>query len=246
MDKEKSEATAISQKTLDELVNLLSSSNKEDNYDDIVDVHLKALDDLVNVNSLFTIAVFVGLSFDSRNQQSLEGRRECDPDVGLAKRLILYEVISFSCFLLSSLCSKSLKVLINLEKIKRKIKLKRIPKLERLCKNILLSGTWRRFLLVLSIVASFIGIILLTLSMVYVIQIRVGKLSCGSDYALTSVASLCGIVLFSLLLYAPSMVFAVIATAPRQWGLSHNCATLCYITGVEYKFSSELECAWWI
>ena len=102
-------ATAISQKTLDELVNLQSSSNKEDICHDIIDVHLKALDDLVNVNSLFTIAVFVGLSFASRNQRSLEGRPECDPDVSLGKRLILYEVISVACFLLSSLCSKSLK-----------------------------------------------------------------------------------------------------------------------------------------
>lgn len=216
MDKEKLEAMAISQKALDEPVNLLSSSKKEDIYDDIIDVHLKALDDLVNVNSLFTIAVFVGLSLASRNQRSLDGRPECDPDVGLGKRLILYEAISFACFLLSSLCSKSLKVLINLEKIKRKIKVKRTPKLEGLFKNILLSGTWRLFLLVLSIVALFIGIVFLTLSMVYVIQIRVGKLSCGCDYALTSVASLCGIVLLSLLLYAPSMVFAVIATAPRH------------------------------
>ncbi|KDO58538.1 hypothetical protein CISIN_1g042299mg [Citrus sinensis] len=186
---------AISQKALDEPVNLLSSSKKEDIYDDIIDVHLKALDDLVNVNSLFTIAVFVGLSLASRNQRSLDGRPECDPDVGLGKRLILYEAISFACFLLSSLCSKSLKVLINLKKSRERSKL---------------------FLLVLSIVALFIGIVFLTLSMVYVIQIRVGKLSCGCDYALTSVASLCGIVLLSLLLYAPSMVFAVIATAPRH------------------------------
>ncbi|GAY51638.1 Maternal effect embryo arrest protein [Citrus sinensis] len=216
MDKEKSEATAISQKTLDELVNLLSSSNKGDICDDIIDVHLKALDDLVNVNSLFTIAVFVGLSLASRDQRSLDDRLECDPDVSVGKRLILYEVISFACFLLSSLCSKSLKVLINLKKIKRKIKLKRIQKLEGPFKNILLSGTWRLFLLVLSIVASFIGIVFVTLSMVNVIQVKVGKLSCGSVYALTSVASLCGIVLLSLLLYAPSMVFAVIATAPRH------------------------------
>ncbi|KAK9222862.1 hypothetical protein WN944_011302 [Citrus x changshan-huyou] len=61
----------------------------------------------------------------------------------------------------------------------------------------------------LSIVASFAGIRFLTLSMVCVIQVRVGKLYCGSNYALTSVASLCGIVLLSLLLYAPSMVFAL-------------------------------------
>lgn len=214
--------TQIHQRTLDDLVKLLSTSNNsnkktDDNFDDdvIIEVHQKALDDLVNVNSLFTIAVFVGLSFATPHQESLESRRECDPDPGMAKRLIQYEVISFACFLLSSLGAKSLKVLINLEKIKKKIK--RIPKLESLLKKFLLSGTWRRFLLSLSIAASFIGIVLLTLSMVYVIQIRVGRLSCGSDYALHSVASLCGIVLVSLLLYAPSMLFAVVATAPQNY-----------------------------
>ncbi|KAK9226391.1 hypothetical protein WN943_011438 [Citrus x changshan-huyou] len=199
-----------------ELVNFQSSSNKEDIYDDIIDVHLKALDDLVNVNSLFTIAVFVGLSFASRNQRSLEGRPECDPDVTSGKDSSYTKLYQSPASSYRAYAQSHSKALINLEKFKGKIKVKRIPKLEGLFKNILLPGTWRLFLLVLSIVASFAGIRFLTLSMVCVIQVRVGKLYCGSNYALTSVASLCGIVLLSLLLYAPSMVFAVIATASRH------------------------------
>ncbi|TXG60701.1 hypothetical protein EZV62_015274 [Acer yangbiense] len=183
-------------------------------YDEIIDVHLTALDDLVNVNSLFTIAVFIGMSVASPNQQSLEIRQECDAGPLLSKRLILYEVVSFACFLLSSLSAKSLKVLINLKKIKRKIK--RIPKVDRLFKDVLLSEFWGRALLALSIVASFVGIVLLTMSMANVIQIMVGKLSCGSNYAQRSVVCLVVIVITALLLYAPSMLYVVIATAPRD------------------------------
>ncbi|TXG60700.1 hypothetical protein EZV62_015273 [Acer yangbiense] len=148
-------------------------------YDEIIDVHLTALDDLVNVNSLFTIAVFIGMSIASPNQHSLEIRQECDTGPILSKRLILYEVVSFACFLLSSLLAKSLKVLINLKKIKRKIK--RIPKVDRLFKDI-----------------------------------KVGKLSCGSDYAQHSVVCLVVIVTTALLLYTPSMLYVVIAIAARD------------------------------
>ncbi|KAK2633406.1 hypothetical protein Ddye_032668 [Dipteronia dyeriana] len=56
-------------------------------------------------------------------------------------------------------------------------------------------------------------IVLLTLSMVYVIQIRVGKLTCGSGHAITAVAPLCVIVFAALLFYVPSMAYAVIVTA---------------------------------
>ncbi|KAJ4730360.1 maternal effect embryo arrest 60 [Melia azedarach] len=177
---------------------------------ELIDVHQKALDDIVNVNSLFTIAVFVGLSFAAPHQRSLENREECNPDPEMAKRLILYEVTSFACFLLSSLGAKALKVLLNLKIIKKK--LKPIPKFQSAFK-ILLSDTWRRFLLALSIVSSFVGVVLLMLSMIEVIQIRVGKLGCGSYYAMQSVGILCAVVLTALLLYAPSMVYAVIATA---------------------------------
>ena len=54
------------------------------------------------MNSLFTLAVFVGLSQASPSIRSLENRDECDAGPGLAKMLVLYEVVAFACFLLSS------------------------------------------------------------------------------------------------------------------------------------------------
>ncbi|XP_057985126.1 uncharacterized protein LOC110652445 isoform X1 [Hevea brasiliensis] len=162
---------------------------------DPIEIHQKALDDLVNVNSLFTIAVFVGLSFASPGQHSLENRPECDADPGMAMRLILYEVISFACFLLSSLVAKTLKVHLN------------IYQEDEFKQWHLKLG--RGFMLYLSAIASIVGVVFLALSMANVIQIRIGKLSCGSVYAYRAVGSLCGIVLLALFIYVPSMFYAI-------------------------------------
>ncbi|KAK2651542.1 hypothetical protein Ddye_011398 [Dipteronia dyeriana] len=151
-DHQNQTAEFLLQKTLEDLVKALSSTKYHDKTNACIEVQQKALDDLVNVNSLFAIAVFVGMAFANPNQRSLENRPECDPDPGLGKMLIIYEVNSFACFLLSSLVAKSTKI-------------------------------------------------------------RVGKLFCGSDYAIRAVAPLCEIVFTALLLYVPSMAYAVIVSA---------------------------------
>ncbi|KAK1578816.1 hypothetical protein Q3G72_033333 [Acer saccharum] len=211
-------AEEMLQKTLENLVetqkNLvetLSSKKENDKIKACIEVHQKALDDLVNVNSLFTIAVFVGLAYANPSQRSLENRPECDPDPGLGKRLIIYEVNSFACFLFSSLVAKAVKVLLNIRKKELTRDHRLVP--DQLCKKILLSDSWKRFSLGLSVLASFAGIVLLTLSIVYVIQIRVGKLTCGSKHAIQAVAPLSVIVFTALLFYVPSMAYAVIVTA---------------------------------
>ncbi|KAK3220527.1 hypothetical protein Dsin_014497 [Dipteronia sinensis] len=209
-------AAEMLQKTLENLVEALSSKKDNDKTNACIDVHQKALDDLVNVNSLFTIAVFVGLAYANPSQRSLENRPECDPDPVFGKRLIIYEVNSFACFLFSSLVAKSIKVLLNIRKkeLTRDQQTKNhryVP--DRLCKKILLSEPWERFSLALAVLSSFAGIVLLTLSIVYVIQIRVGKLTCGSDHAFLAVAPLCVIVFTALLFYVPSMAYAVIVSA---------------------------------
>ncbi|KAF2284675.1 hypothetical protein GH714_029068 [Hevea brasiliensis] len=162
---------------------------------DTIDIHQKALDDLVNVNSLFTIAVFVGLSLAHPGEHSLEDRAECDPDRRLAKRLVVSEVLSFAFFLLSSLVAKTLKVHLNIyrEKDFRKIKFKIIRG------GMLLMSAW----------GSILGCVFLTASMVDVIQIRVGKISCGSVYAFRAAGSLIAIVLLALGIYVPFMMHAI-------------------------------------
>ncbi|WOH12591.1 hypothetical protein DCAR_0832097 [Daucus carota subsp. sativus] len=125
------------------------------------EAHIKTLDDLVNVNSLFTLAVFVGLSQASPGAISLENREECNAGPGVAKMLVLYEVVAFACFLLSSLVAKVIKLLLGLDSDRFKLVQDRFD--------------LKDFLLILTASASVSGIILLTLSVINIVQIRIGQ-----------------------------------------------------------------------
>ncbi|CAN1845499.1 hypothetical protein LINPERHAP1_LOCUS37863, partial [Linum perenne] len=153
-------------------------------------VHVTALDGLVNVNSLFTIAVFVGLS--------LENRTSCDAGIDEARRLLVFEVLSFSFFLFSSLVAQGLKLAINLlnskdvdEAFKAHINLKVL-----------------RFGMMGSAIGSVLGCVFLVLSMVNVIEIRLGLLSCGSKSAIHAVTALVLLVSSALLCYISTAVYA--------------------------------------
>ncbi|XVF30402.1 hypothetical protein REPUB_Repub16aG0054100 [Reevesia pubescens] len=182
----------------------LTNNLVPDEDENIIEIQQRALDDIVNVNSLFTMAVFVGLAFATPGQHSLENKPECDADSGVAKRLIIYEVVSFAFFLLSSLTAKTLKVQLHFYRFKIKVSFMKYK-------------VFRGFMLSLSFGASLLGIVFLTLSMVNVIQIRLGTLSCGSVNAIQAVSSLCAIVLIALAIYLPSTinVIWVLITTPE-------------------------------
>ncbi|KAK9041081.1 hypothetical protein V6N11_016203 [Hibiscus sabdariffa] len=161
-------------------------------------VHVTALDGLVNVNSLFTIAVFVGLSLTTPGQHSLENRAPCDAGIGVAKKLLVFEVVSFSFFLFSSLVAQGLKLAINL------LNSKDVDEAFRAHINL---GVLR-FGMMGSAVGSVMGCLFLMLSMVNVIEIRLGMLSCGSNSAIHAVAALVILVTSALLVYFSTAVYA--------------------------------------
>ncbi|KAG4924976.1 hypothetical protein D0Y65_048856 [Glycine soja] len=66
-------------------------------------VHMIALDGLVNVKSFFTIVIFMGLPLTTPGQCSLKNHSFCDANVDVAKKLLIFEVVSFGFFLFSSL-----------------------------------------------------------------------------------------------------------------------------------------------
>lgn len=68
---------------------------------------------------------------------------------------------------------------------------------------------WRKFLMVTSIVSSLIGIWFLTFSMVNLIQLKVGKLTCDNTHAFYAVIPLFIVVLASQVIYAPAMMYGV-------------------------------------
>ncbi|KAG5002232.1 hypothetical protein JHK87_023304 [Glycine soja] len=161
-------------------------------------VHVTALDGLVNVNSLFTIAVFVGLSLTTPGQRSLENRSSCDAGVDVAKKLLVFEVVSFSFFLFSSLVAQGLKLALNLlnskdadEAFRAHINLKAL-----------------RLGMLGSAIGSVMGCLFLVLSMVNVIEIRLGMLSCGSKAAAHAVATMVVLVSSALVLYISTAIYA--------------------------------------
>ncbi|MCL7021508.1 hypothetical protein MKW94_010847 [Papaver nudicaule] len=161
-------------------------------------VHVTALDGLVNVNSVFTIAVFVGLSLTTPGQHSLENKDICDAGIDVAKRLLVFEVVSFSFFLFSSLIAQGLKLAINL------LNSKDVDEAVRAHINIKVL----RFGMLGSAIGSVMGCIFLMLSMVNVIEIRLGLLSCGSKAAVRAVATLTTLVSSALLVYITTAVYA--------------------------------------
>lgn len=161
-------------------------------------VHVTALDGLVNVNSLFTIAVFVGLSLTTPGQHSLENPSACDAGVEVAKKLLVFEVVSFSFFLFSSLVAQGLKLAINL------LNSRDVDEVFRAHINLKVL----RFGMMASATGSVMGCLFLMLSMVNVIEIRLGMLSCGSKSAVHAVAALVVLVTSALLVYISTAVYA--------------------------------------
>ncbi|KAL7201206.1 hypothetical protein ACSBR1_033000 [Camellia fascicularis] len=82
----------------------------------------KAVDDLVNVNKLFTLAVFLGLALATAEQHNWDNRTECDKGTIVAKRLILFEVLSFTCFISSTVVVMAIKLYLNIYRGGRKLK----------------------------------------------------------------------------------------------------------------------------
>ncbi|CAF1703665.1 uncharacterized protein LOC106385655 [Brassica napus] len=161
-------------------------------------VHVSALDGLVNVNSLFTIAVFVGLSIAIPGQHSLELRSSCDASADVAKKLLVFEVVSFSFFLFSSLVAQGLKLALNL------LNSKDVDEIFRAHISIKVL----RWGMMASAVGSVMGCLFLMLSMVNVIQIRLGLLSCGSESSAQAVATLVTLVSSALLVYISTAIYA--------------------------------------
>ncbi|KAG2669743.1 hypothetical protein I3760_14G047700 [Carya illinoinensis] len=166
--------------------------------DTTTSVHVTALDGIVNVNSLFTIAVFVGLSLTTPGQRSLENNTACDAGIDIARKLLVFEVVSFSFFLFSSLVAQGLKLAVNL------LNSKDVDEAFRAHINLKVL----RLGMMGSAVGSVMGCLFLMLSMINVIEIRLGLLSCGSKSAIHAVAALLILVSSALFVYISTAIYA--------------------------------------
>lgn len=132
-------------------------------------IHVTALDGIVNVNSLFTMAIFIGFSMTAPEAATAVSRSECTPDRETIRRLIVCEVFSFSFFLFSSLIAQSLKLSINL--------INNMDPNDPHKADI--DPTWLKYGLFGSAIGSVMGCLFLMLSIVDFIRVKLGTYSCG-------------------------------------------------------------------
>ncbi|XP_030470274.1 uncharacterized protein LOC115688570 [Syzygium oleosum] len=157
-----------------------------------VNLYQKALDDLVSMNSLFTVAVFVGLTFASSEVPIVEGGQHCE--LVVKRRLVKNEVISFACYLLSSLVAKALKTHL-FTYLLRKHTVKEI--------NDKSSKGLRVSLFALSALTTIIGGVLLLLSMIDIIKLRLGDMTCDGTETMNPIGTLIAINALALFIYVP-------------------------------------------
>ncbi|XP_057980514.1 uncharacterized protein LOC131166195 [Malania oleifera] len=160
-------------------------------------IHITALDGIVNVNSLFTFAVFVGLAWNPKDPSySLVDSADtaCVPSDNIAEDLIAFHVYSFSSFLFSSLVALCLKQAL---RISGSFDAHRV----RLLEHVNINKTALRVGSLVSGAGSVCGCLFLMLALVNVAQIKLGTLACGSPYTYAAVVPLVILVPVALLVY---------------------------------------------
>ncbi|XP_022874246.1 uncharacterized protein LOC111393076 [Olea europaea var. sylvestris] len=160
-------------------------------------IHVTALDGIVNVNSLFTMSIFIGFSLTVPANGSAGHPASCNASIDTVRRLIAFEVISFSFFLFSSLIAQSLKLTINLLNSLDASD----PHKADIDSSVLKYGLFG------SATGSVMGCLFLTLSIVDFIQVKLGVLSCGGE-PVYGVVTLVVFVGSSLLVYIFTSVYA--------------------------------------
>ncbi|KAH7284240.1 hypothetical protein KP509_34G044600 [Ceratopteris richardii] len=138
-------------------------------------LHVSALDALVSVNSIFSGVVFIGLAFSSNaNTISLVSTGAddpCNPPPDTARRVILFEVLAFASYLLSSLIAQGLKLQLAIVGTKKAVLKSLVP----------INEKFLRFGMILTALCTVAGTIFLTLSIIYLIELRLGALNCPTS-----------------------------------------------------------------
>lgn len=162
----------------------------------LTSIHVTALDGIVNVNSLFTVAVFIGFSFTTPESADAGSRPGCTASREIIRRLVVYEVVSFSFFLYSSLVAQTLKLAVNLINMMDP----NDPHKAKVHQSALKYGLFG------SAMGSVVGSVFLVLSIVDFIQVKLGVYSCGgkSVYGVVTMVVCVG---FGLLVYVSTAVY---------------------------------------
>ncbi|CAN8298312.1 unnamed protein product [Cochlearia groenlandica] len=168
-------------------------------------IHITALDGIVNVNSLFTLAVFIGLAWNPTDpSNSLVTDPNCNPTARMAENLVSFHVFSFASFLFSSLIALGLKQAMRLNIASSFHFSPRIdPVVYYVNKTALRCG------MVISGLGSVCGCGFLMLALMNVAQIKLGRFGCGaSGHTYAAVVPLLILVPSALFIYVSLMLYA--------------------------------------
>lgn len=163
-----------------------------------------ALDGIINVNSLFTLGLFLGLSLSPDPSTTLVST-SCSPGPAVFENLVAFHVYSFSSFLFSSLIASALKQAIKFKNGSVESELLGVGltmaevNLMLLRVGILLSG-----------VGSVSGCGFLMMALVNLVQVKLGVLDCKSFHTLAAICPLVTLVPLALVIYVCLVLHAFI------------------------------------
>ncbi|KAJ9146720.1 hypothetical protein P3X46_028952 [Hevea brasiliensis] len=171
-------------------------------------IHIMALDGIVNVNSLFTLALFLGLAWYPAPDPSISLVTDpsCAASSAIAEDLIAFHVYSFSSFLFSSLIALALKQAIKIadKDDNNIVSVDEVGSASLVQVNLvaLRVGT------LISGFGSVFGCGFLMMALVHLVQIKLGTLACGSLYTFAAIGPLVILVPLALLIYVFLMLYA--------------------------------------
>ncbi|KAL4298070.1 hypothetical protein GQ457_12G011500 [Hibiscus cannabinus] len=170
----------------------------------ITTIHVMALDGIVNVNSLFTFALFLGLAwYPTPTLIDPSSPSSCAAGSNLAENLVACHVYSFSSFLFSSLIASAIKQAIKISKDSNDSAARGVGaslvdvNLMALRAGMLVSG-----------VGSVFGCGFLMMALVDLVQIKLGTLSCGSLHSISAIGPLVVLVPSALVFYIFIVLYA--------------------------------------
>ncbi|CAK9326225.1 unnamed protein product [Citrullus colocynthis] len=165
-------------------------------------IHISALDGIVNVNSMFTLAVFLGLAWNPNDPtNNLIQSPNCLAGPSVAANLVAFHVYSFSSFLFSSLIALGLKQAIRISKSSFYHPTELFVRVNK---------TAVRIGMLVSGIGSVCGCGFLMMALINVVQIKLGTLSCGSSQTFAAVVPLVILVPIALVIYICLVSYAFI------------------------------------
>lgn len=171
-------------------------------------IHVTALDGIVNVNSLFTLAAFLGLAWRPSSDgpglaDGADHLGACAAGDRIESDLVSFHVLAFACFLFSSLVALCLKQIV-----------RTFPHYRRSAAAVSWTARINRAALRVGILASAVGSVcgcgFLMMALVNVVQVKLGRLGCGAggSAAWAAVVPLVTLVPAAMLIYIGIVFYA--------------------------------------